>query len=388
MAGLSGGQRKLLLFELLLQRTRTLENMLIILDEPFAGVTDDFVPFIVEHLREMRTKHNILLVTNDHVNILMEMADNIITVSAIDRSRVKINGREGVDRYLTLLAISIGDEYRYKTNNKNLAFFINVEFSKHSGILEVFGYVILAFGLFLLSFWNSKPGTEALILIAAGNLAFFTANPYILQLTDWRVFMVEETEALLHSSKAMNKHLKALLTLFLLLIITLIRFGCQELVIGVMTRAEYTRIEFFVGILFDNVFQLIALICMGLYTEMTDQMVQILGQVPFLLSIFFSTTYSPGAGIEGVKELRYLFPNYYVWCMLPEMGVEGCPAESKTLLYLILSSLITPFLFLLWKFGEYCFEQDKMKKAKGLQSESRHLDQYVELQKELLGLSL
>ena len=383
MAGLSGGQRKLLLFQLLFQRTGTQENMLIIIDEPFAGVTDEFVPFIVERLCEMRTKHNILLVTNDHVNILMEMADNTISVSTIDRSKVKINGREGVDRYMTLLAMSIGDEYKYKTNDKDLEFFVNVEFSKHSGIFHVSAYVILAFGLFVLSFWSSKPGSEALVLVAAGNLAFFTANPYILQLTDWRVFMVEETEALVHSSLAMNKHLKASLTLFLLFIITLIQFGCQELVLGAMMRAEFTRIEFFVGILFDNVFQLIALICLGLYTEMTDQMVQILGQVPFLLSIFFSTTYSPGAGIEGVKELRYLFPNFYVWCMLPEMGVEGCPAENKTLLYLIMSSLITPFLFLLWKFGEYCFEQDKLKKEKGLLNESMHLDQYVELQKEL-----
>ena len=42
-AGLSGGQRKMLLFELIYQRTRAQQNMLIVLDEPFAGVTDDFV---------------------------------------------------------------------------------------------------------------------------------------------------------------------------------------------------------------------------------------------------------------------------------------------------------------------------------------------------------
>jgi hypothetical protein len=33
--------------------------------------------------------------------------------------------------------------------------------------------------------------------------------------------------------------------------------------------------------------------------------------------------------------------------MIPEMGMEGYPAENKTLLYLILSSLIVPVLFLL-----------------------------------------
>ncbi len=63
MAGLSGGQRKLLLFELIFQRTATQENLLIVLDEPFAGVTDDFVPYIIERLNQMRTNHNILLVT-------------------------------------------------------------------------------------------------------------------------------------------------------------------------------------------------------------------------------------------------------------------------------------------------------------------------------------
>ena len=81
------------------------------------AVEDDFVPFIVKRLEEMRKEHNILLVTNDHVDVLKKMADNTVTVSAIDRSRVKVNGREGVDRDLALLAMSIGDEYRHGTNN-------------------------------------------------------------------------------------------------------------------------------------------------------------------------------------------------------------------------------------------------------------------------------
>jgi hypothetical protein len=38
-AGLSGGQRKLFLFELIYQRTKTQKGILIVLDEPFAGVT-------------------------------------------------------------------------------------------------------------------------------------------------------------------------------------------------------------------------------------------------------------------------------------------------------------------------------------------------------------
>ena len=43
MAGLSGGQRKLLLFELIFQRTLQQDNLLIVLDEPFAGVTVSFL---------------------------------------------------------------------------------------------------------------------------------------------------------------------------------------------------------------------------------------------------------------------------------------------------------------------------------------------------------
>jgi hypothetical protein len=45
-AGLSGGQRKILLFELIVQRaSQSGQQLLIVLDEPFAGVTDDFVPW-------------------------------------------------------------------------------------------------------------------------------------------------------------------------------------------------------------------------------------------------------------------------------------------------------------------------------------------------------
>jgi hypothetical protein len=71
----------------------------------------------------------------------------------------------------------------------------------------------------------------------------------------------------------------------------------------------------------------------------------------------------------------------------PRDGDGGMPAENKTLLYLILLSLITPFLFLLWKFGKYCFEQDKLKKAKDLLKQSMDLDQYIELQNELFPFS-
>jgi ABC-type Mn2+/Zn2+ transport system ATPase subunit len=109
IAGLSGGQRQLLLFELMYQRTASHSNLLLVLDEPFAGVTDDFVPWIVGRLNEMRRLHNVLLVTNDHVETLKELADNTIIVSAIDRSKVQVNRINDVDREKCILALSVGE---------------------------------------------------------------------------------------------------------------------------------------------------------------------------------------------------------------------------------------------------------------------------------------
>ena len=60
-AGLSGGQRKLLLFEIICQRTAQQSDLLLIFDEAFCGVTDDFVPFIIGRLKQLRKKHNIVV---------------------------------------------------------------------------------------------------------------------------------------------------------------------------------------------------------------------------------------------------------------------------------------------------------------------------------------
>ena len=135
LPGLSGGQRKLLLFELIFQRTAAHDKLLIVLDEPFAGVTDDFIPFIEDRLKKMKEKHHVLLVTNDHVETLKKLADNAVTVSAIDRSKVKVNTREGVDRNLALLAMSFGNESAYCPSNsvRDLRFFLSVELSKYGG---------------------------------------------------------------------------------------------------------------------------------------------------------------------------------------------------------------------------------------------------------------
>ncbi|KAL7555877.1 hypothetical protein ACA910_019293 [Epithemia clementina (nom. ined.)] len=342
-AGLSGGQRKLLLFELICQRTADQSELLIALDEPFAGVTDDFVPFIVERLNEMRQKHNIVLVTNDHVETLTKMADNTITVSAVDRSVVKVNEMEGVDRQRAIFALSIGDDFDFRATDQDLTFFLDVELFSNQGLLGVAMFSIFAFGLFVLSFWDSESDQAPLVLVAGGIIAFFCVNPYLLSLVEWRNAMEEEAEALMHSSKNMNRALKSLLTAFLILIISFAEYGVVNAVIGGLSS-----IKFWVGMFTDSVSMTFPLICLGIYTHMDFQSVQILGTLPFLLMIFLSTTFSPGAGVEGVKALRYLFARFYFWCMVPDVqeDMEGCPDEDLNILYMILSSLVGLFAFL------------------------------------------
>ena len=191
-AGLSGGQRKLLLFELIFQRFQNQHDLLVVFDEPFAGVTDDFVPFIVKRLNDLRENHNILLVTNDHVDTLKKMGDNTITVSAIDRTTVKINDREKVDREKAILALSVGDEYEYQATWEDLSFFVNVEVLTNPALITVVIFTIFTHLLFLLTFWDSDRDNAPLVVVAANIIAFFCLQPYLLSLVDWRNAMSQE----------------------------------------------------------------------------------------------------------------------------------------------------------------------------------------------------
>ena len=190
-AGLSGGQRKLLLFEIICQRTASQSDLTIVLDEPFAGVTDDFVPMIVARLNELRRKHNVLLVTNDHVSTLTEMADNTITVSAVDRSNVRINDREKVDREKAILALSVGDTYSYKASASDLRFFYDVEIAWSQALFGIAAFTVFCNVMMLATFWDSDESSQALVLVAGGIVAYFCVNPYLLSLVDWRTYQNE-----------------------------------------------------------------------------------------------------------------------------------------------------------------------------------------------------
>jgi hypothetical protein len=370
-AGLSGGQRKLLLFELICQRTANQSNLLLVLDEPFSGVTDDFVPFIVDRLHELRQHHNVLLVTNDHVQALKSMADNTIVVSAADRSTVQVNTLAKVDRDKVILALSVGDGFAHEASSDNLKFFLDVEVVHNSAVIGMAIFTAFLFTLFLLTFWNSGREFGAMVIVAASIVSFFSINPYLLALGDWRNHMQEEAEALLHSSIRLNNALKSLLTLVLVTMVSLVEWGVVNAVID-----GFEGGKFWWGMLMDSASVTIPFIFFGLYTQLPFQAVQILSRLPFLCMIFFSTTFSPGSGLKGLKALRYLFARYvnrshvcsspsqmcrltlagwnvrfYFWCMIPAIAeeMEGCPAENVNVIYLTLCAFLSLFLFGLYQ---------------------------------------
>jgi hypothetical protein len=376
-----GGQRKLLFFELIRQRTADMQDLLIVLDEPFAGVTDDFVPFIQERLQEMRKTHNILLVTNDHVQVLTGMSDNTITVSAIDRSVVQINERPGVDRTKAIYALGVGDGYHKKASQDELAFFFDTEVFSNAALLQIAVFNIFCFLLFLATFWDSSAESAPLVLVAGGIIAFFGINPALLSLVEWRVAMLEEAEALMHASAETNRALKTLLMVTIVTIISLVEFGIVNVVIGGLSD-----FKFWIAMLMDSVSMTFTLICLGLYSSLPFQLVQIVGSLPFLFMIFLSTTFSPGAGVAGIKELRYLFSRFYFWCMVPGVmdDMEGCPDEDLNMLYLVLSGFMGPVLFLLVK--SFLKVSKKQKSMHEMEKIADMLDEEFEaLQIELFG---
>merc|ERR1712183_603150 len=116
-----------------------------------------------DRLNTLRKSHNILLVTNDHVDTLKEMADNTITVSAIDRSTVLVNGNNKVNREKAILALSVGNDYVYKASSADIKFFFDVEVASNKGLLSVAIFTVFAFGLFLATFWESSEDSGPLV---------------------------------------------------------------------------------------------------------------------------------------------------------------------------------------------------------------------------------
>lgn len=385
-AGLSGGQRKMMVFELVRQRTRSQSDLLIVLDEPFAGVTEDFVPFITARLEEMRKRHNILLVTNDHVATLTKMSDSTITVSAINRSRVLVNG-VSYERELALHAVAKGGSYTHSAGAQDLRFFVNTELLTSPHIASSLGFMIFSMVLFLVSYWDSKPGSEALVLVAIQIISFFAINPFLILLTDWRNTVSEEADALMHCSTQTMLALKSCVTLLLLLVISVASFGC---LVGCLDTEVINDVGMWVSMLFDSASLTLPFICFGLYSKLPLQVVQILSSLPFLFMIFFSTTFSPGAGLEGVKALRYLFARFYLWCRIPGVkeDMDGCPADHALVGYTVLTGCLGLILFLF--FQAIRWQVESRRKAKTVKSRNDVVSvkpEFAKIQMALYGAS-
>jgi hypothetical protein len=216
-----------------------------------------------------------------------------------------------------------------------------------------------------------------------GIIAYFCINPYLLALVDWRNAMREEAEALVHSSKGMNKFLKTALTLVLILLISIMEYGFVNVVIDGLSD-----VKFWLAMLFDSVSMTFPLIAFGIYTTLSFQLVEILGSLPFLFMIFFSTTFSPGSGVPGLKVLRYTFSRFYFWCMIPGVQdeMEGCPAdETLNILYMILSSLLGVFLFGLAMIALRLKAMSKQNKHEEVRATLMNDEEFHLLQVELYG---
>ena len=378
--GLSGGQRKMMLFELVCQRIATSSGLLICLDEPFAGVTDDFVPFIVERLKEMRERHNVLLVTNDHVATLTALADSTITVSAIDRSKVQVSGVSFL-RETALHAVSLGKRYEHNVGNQDLWFFLDTEVLSNPQIKNVGVFTTFTMLLFLATFWDSRAGSEALVLVAIQIVCFFAINPYLIGLTDWRNTMIEEAEALLHCSVQTNLALKSGVVLAMLISVSIFAFGMLNACISTLGSAEY-----WLFMLFDSASLTLPFICFGLYSRLPLQVVQIVASLPFLLMIFFSTTFSPGAGVEGVKALRFLFARFYFWCKVPVVKetMDGCPADGALIGLTVFTGCLGLILFVTIQiFRVQVAGRRKLAKAQGKREAVMSTSDFEQLQKKL-----
>ncbi|KAL7563047.1 hypothetical protein ACA910_007137 [Epithemia clementina (nom. ined.)] len=380
-AGLSGGQRKLLLFELICQRTTDHADLLIALDEPFAGVTDDFVPFIVDRLYRLRQRHNVVLVTNDHVDTLTKMSDNTITISVMDRGVVKVNDTEDVDRQLAIFALSqVGDRsFKLKATDQDFLFFWEVEIGSNQALVTICLFTVVCFLVFIVTFWDSDINSTSAVMVAGAIVAYFCVNPYLISLVDWRNTIDEEAKALMHSSIGINHGLKALLTSLIILLISFVEYGVVNVVLE--NASSFT---FWAGMFADSVSSTVPLICLGIYTKMDFQSVNVVGSFSFLCLIFLSTTFSPGAGVTGVKELRYLFPRYYFWCLIPDVQdrMDGCPeSETWTVVFMMLSSLAGLFLFivlgLVHKIQQTSLEREQVHRREkiGKEEEFAHLQQ-------------
>jgi energy-coupling factor transporter ATP-binding protein EcfA2 len=376
IAGLSGGQRKLLLLELVYQRTIVQTPMqtglLIALDEPFSGVTDDFLPYILRRLRALSAVHNILIVTNDHIRALTEIADYTLTVSAVDHENVtvfhhkRIDGVEidknnarrhyKVNRWKAMASLSVGGQYDYnykayagsssasRSLTKDLKFFVDVEIKSNQFVKMTMFLLFAAFGLYVPLFWNSAMYSSVFLMIAGCSIAVITIQPYLFTLCDWRIALLEEKEALLHASPRSQMTLKFGMVILLFFLTSLFQWASINAIVD-----GFRSFDIYLAMLSENFSTTMPLACAGLFTTFSLETTLVLGSVLNMSMYILSTAYTPGGGLPIIKELRYLYPRFYFWCMLPDIQdrMEGCPDERLNLTLLLITGQIWWLTFVL-----------------------------------------
>ena len=198
--------------------------------------------------------------------------------------------------------------------------------------------------------------------------------------------MHEESHALVHSFPALYRALKTALTMTLILVVSWAEFGVVN---AVMTNSSLlSRISIWIGMFTDSLSMTFALIGLGIYTHLEFQRVEILGTLPFLLMVFFSTTFSPGSGLPGIKELRYLFARFYFWCLVPIDDMEGCPDTSNEwtlVVYMCLASLVGVVLFVSIQVVRTCRTRSKTAQTVEFRQSLLLQPDFVQLQHSLFG---
>jgi len=214
-------------------------------------------------------------------------------------------------------------------------------------------------------------------------VAFFAINPFLISLADWRNTVTEEADALMHASVQTMMHLKSVVTLVLLLVINAVTFAC---LIACLDTDATNDPGMWVSMLFDSASLTLPFICFGLYSQLPLQIVQILASLPFLFMIFFSTTFSPGAGVPGVKALRYLFARFYLWCRVPGVreSMEECPDDDMLVGCTIASGCLGMVLFLIFQLVRvFVVKRADASKSRAIKEEISTKPEFAAIQSEL-----
>jgi hypothetical protein len=111
----------------------------------------------------------------------------------------------------------------------------------------------------------------------------------------------------------------------------------------------------------------------------------------FVLSFLIShLSVSRASAVPVIKELRYLFTRFYMFCMLPGVqdSMEGCPeSQAVNLALLCLTGLMTVILFFGYVAIKGCLKSTKKAKVLELRGTLHSDERFQALQQELLAES-